>query len=410
MKKNTSMILISVLAIFALVFCVLFFTTSAKKNSEIATLNATVAELGEKIESLNAEVTDSNNELLERAKTIEDLKAETEEKIESLNAEITDLNNELLERAKTIEDLKADTEEKTANIQLLSETVTDLEGQVAAAGSSIEALSTEVSNLTEELAARESTIKEQTSSIAERDLTIESLNARIEELESTIEELNKKIESLSVQITQYKDLGAMSTDELLEIKAIVTAELISRPENEATVLKTGDYLVGRDIKAGAYYATYGGGTWTSGELIVYSNANKDEKVYKGHISKSISTVIQFTVEDGNLICVEDNDVKINTTGFPEYIIPDGTRIPVGVYQIGVDIPADNYILYYSGEGYASIDIYANKEKYDKDIEQYWASLDAIDNQVVLALEDGNYLSVKNSAIIMKKGNVTFSFD
>ena len=103
-------------------------------------------------------------------------------------------------------------------------------------------------------------------------------------------------------------------------------------------------------------------------------------------------------------------MKINTTGFPEYVVPDGTRIPIGVYQVGADIPPSNYILSFSGEGYATIDIYKNKENYDKNYESFWTTIDAIDNQIAMTLEEGNFITVKNSAIIMKKGTVNLSFD
>ena len=128
MKKNVALIVISALAILAILFCVLYISNNAGKSKEIDTLKADLADRDGQIQTLDADVTSKAGE---------------------------------------IETLQKDVEGKAGEIKTLTDDATEKAGQIAA--------------LTEEAKTKDATIETMTGDLKERDGQIESLNKTVEE-------------------------------------------------------------------------------------------------------------------------------------------------------------------------------------------------------------------------------------
>lgn len=70
------------------------------------------------------------------------------------------------------------------------------------------------------------------------------------------------------------DLESMSTDELLALRNQINSILTERVASDASVIYSGNYTVGTDIKAGRYVFVFDKLVegYTYGELIIYANA------------------------------------------------------------------------------------------------------------------------------------------
>lgn len=205
------------------------------------------------------------------------------------------------------------------------------------------------------------------------------------------------------------NLTQMSFDELRELKMIVDAELLSRPEYEGATLGTGEYIIGEEIKPGTYYAISAGGYWNAGDVTLYSDADKTNEIQSSRLNNGEYSVCKLILSEGNLLIVDNNSIKINTVGFNQPN-PSGTTIPVGHYTVGKEIPAGDYITHYSGNDASHVELYKSKEQFEKyrQITSYYLSY--FENYVTITLEEGNIFVVEDGPIVMQKGTQTFSFD
>lgn len=226
-----------------------------------------------------------------------------------------------------------------------------------------------------------------------------------------------------IEFTDY------SYQELLDIKEKLYAEIQSRPEAGKITLKKGNYLVGKDIPQGEYTVEPVHSDLKDNiyNYFVYEN----EQMYRyavdrewiGDFPKSMGFLKEGDVErvalvNGDLFIVEWDGIQIERIGnideasFSDYIVPNGTTIPVGTYVVGEAIPAGAYSVNYNGNYRARFRVYATFEESkkgasaDKDMEAVLAS----DNTMVMAfLKEGQAVKVEYNNVIMTK-SPGFVFD
>lgn len=221
------------------------------------------------------------------------------------------------------------------------------------------------------------------------------------------------LSTFGICFAEEPDLTTLSVDELMALRQKINAELMTRPEAEDMILEAGEYLVGKDIKPGSYYAIPASGGTQGVEVFTDSTMSTNIRYY--HCDNTFYEVQKITLDEGNYVVVY-GPVLMNLTGFPDYHIPlEGTDVPVGVYEIGVEIPAGKYSLYCNG---AQANIYVCKSREGaisdpyKD-RLYYEHLDwRDDNRLisVLYLEEGNWFVISDSPVIMKKSTAVFDFE
>lgn len=213
-------------------------------------------------------------------------------------------------------------------------------------------------------------------------------------------------------VAETPDLSQMTFEELADLRSLINAEMLLRPEGEDMVLGVGDYLVGRDLMPGSYYMIYESGNMSPGYVSVYADESKSARLL--WITTETSTYDVYSLaslKEGNVVVVEHNAMRVNQMGFPDYQAPEGTMIPAGTYEIGVDIPAGKYtaqllkgisnVYVYPDEGSCTQADWTKREDY----------LLAHGNRVcVLSLQEGSYLVIKRNSIIMNKYVPPFTFD
>lgn len=175
MKKGLAITIISVLAIAAVLFGVLYFTNNSQKTKEIEGLRSESAEKSTWIEQLNSDIEEKKNE-------IEALSADVAEKV----ANIDILNADVSDKANRIEELNSDVETKKNEIEALS-------ADVAEKTASIDALNADITERTKQ-------IETLTDNLNARDERIVALNEDKEELNGKLEELNTAIAGQLMQI------------------------------------------------------------------------------------------------------------------------------------------------------------------------------------------------------------------
>lgn len=217
---------------------------------------------------------------------------------------------------------------------------------------------------------------------------------------------------VATAFAETPDLSQMTFEELAELRTLINAEMLTRPEAEDMVLGAGEYVVGRDLQPGTYYAIYESGTWSSGYVRIYKDETKEKRLL--HISIDPYDIYPMTdLVEGNIIVVEYNAIRVNMTGFPDYHAPEGTLIPAGVYEIGVEIPAGKYSALLN-TGCSSISVYQNMATYQESdgffdtLQSY--TLGYAERECMLNLQDGNILVVESNSILMNKYVATFTFD
>lgn len=216
--------------------------------------------------------------------------------------------------------------------------------------------------------------------------------------------------SLTTVLAEGLDLTQMTFDELDELRAKINAEMLTRPEAEDLVLSVGEYVVGRDLKPGTYYAIYDSGTFTAGSIYVYQDETKAKRQTWISVSPYTYDVYQLSnLQEGNLVVVEYNAIRVNMTGYPDYKASAGTEIPAGAYVIGTDIPAGRYTAHLNN-GVSYIYVYSNADTYDAGTKTDSFGLAFNNRECVLDLAEGNILKIQSNSIIMNKYTPSFTFD
>lgn len=208
------------------------------------------------------------------------------------------------------------------------------------------------------------------------------------------------------------DLSQLTFEELTNLRAQITLEMQSRPEAADIVLGVGEYVVGRDLNPGSYYMIYESGNMSSGYVSVYSDETKSNRILWITTETSTYDVYSLTsLVEGNVVVVEHNSLRANQVGYPDYFAPEGTVIPAGTYEIGVDIPAGKYTAHLM-DGISNIRVYPDFESCSQ---KDWTKRDDYslahgNRECQLSLQEGSYLVIERNSIIMNKFVSTFTFD
>lgn len=210
------------------------------------------------------------------------------------------------------------------------------------------------------------------------------------------------------------DLSQMTFEELIELQTLINAEIFTRPEAEDFVLGVGEYLVGRDLQPGTYYAIYeSGNAAATGCIHVYADEAKEKQLATIYTQYDTYDVYRLSnLETGNVVVVSTLAIRMNMVGFPDYHAPDGTSVPPGVYEVGVDIPAGRYTAHL-GVGQVRLLVYSSQEGYK---ENSWSSivcdryLSGQNRIGVIQLQDGYVIRVDHNSVILNKYTPPFTFD
>ena len=142
------------------------------------------------------------------------------------------------------------------------------------------------------------------------------------------------------------------------MRAAIDTEIGNRMADLSTTLVPGTYLVGRDVKAGAYILTglmdKGPDGYSPQALIAESAENAEYSEYLDYSYMKDGTRWYISVENGNVIEICSGDVAIQnaqpfTCGVVETNSNDDSLAPTsnlapGRYVVGKDIQAGTYIL------------------------------------------------------------------
>ena len=94
------------------------------------------------------------------------------------------------------------------------------------------------------------------------------------------------------------DVKALSTDELIKLRASIVDELMARGEMKSANVPAGEYTVGEDIPAGSY-------SITTDQIIVTVIINEYEGMY---VVSPDSPVGKITLKDGDKFQISGNIV------------------------------------------------------------------------------------------------------
>ena len=117
------------------------------------------------------------------------------------------------------------------------------------------------------------------------------------------------------------DYSSLTADELIGMRNQITAELNSRFSPDPSAIYSGNYIVGKDIKAGQYIFAYDklAEGCTYGELLLYANEeareNRDEYVLE---NLRIGVEFYLNLVDGMIVEVNLGSGTLRATVTPEW--------------------------------------------------------------------------------------------
>lgn len=150
---------------------------------------------------------------------------------------------------------------------------------------------------------------------------------------------------------------------------------------------SGEYKVGKDIPAGEYYAKCNG-------INLYVEVSSDSSGDLDSIIYNLNTAggVYITVEDGEYLEISGGDLyeldKAPDRG------ADGGYYKEGMYKVGEDIPAGEYNVE-STQDLAYIEVSTDSRHQIEGI----VTNDNFENNKIITLEDGQYLTLANGAQI-----------
>ena len=218
-------------------------------------------------------------------------------------------------------------------------------------------------------------------------------------------------------LADLPDFTSMSFEELNAIKQALDMEYFSRPEAEGRNLGPGIYTAGADFKPGTYYIGVVYPDAYGGSVPVQIQKGEDRAV------RSYMTLgdapLQTILNDGDNVYVESGKVYLSPKEYDpselyQYQPPEGTRVPEGVYFVGEDIPAGRYSVYPGEVPGGRYEVYVRKTDEDGSTRYVYKSEKIYQNTVwvtaelkpvVIDLDDGDKIQIKNS-VIMKKTEKT----
>ena len=209
------------------------------------------------------------------------------------------------------------------------------------------------------------------------------------------------------------DYKSMTYDELLNIQQSVQNELLSRPESVFT-LEAGTYIIGKDIMPGTYYAlmTKPRQGYVDTEIWIFPNAAESEKNIVDAKYESVrftfgSDSKQVVFKKDNVINVRYATVTLSAlplkfSDYYTYELPEGTYVPIGLYDVDEDIPAGKYIAY---SGTINGGSFAVKD--GDDSEWYEIPIKQESVAIPFVLESGNSLIVEKDIVLKKQASLSF---
>lgn len=213
------------------------------------------------------------------------------------------------------------------------------------------------------------------------------------------------------------ELADMDYENLVELKQAIDMELFSRPEAEPRVLAPGKYVVGEDIKAGRYYAAVNSYVFNddcTSRVKVYETDETESSLWCEWPSLD-EAPISIVLNDGNLLSVEYFPITLSIEELSEdqkyeYVVPEGTYVPVGVYEVGKDIPDGAYQVYMGTIYGGDVFVYANDELYKEGTYETRTELRVIwddGHMKPLTVQEGNIIVVKKDVVMRKQQQLTF---
>lgn len=219
--------------------------------------------------------------------------------------------------------------------------------------------------------------------------------------------------SAAAAFAEPPDLSQMTFEELQELRAKIGLEMQTRPEGAEIVLTNGGtFVVGRDLQPGTYYFVYDDSLTGSAFVKVFEDETKSRPLCQIMVSTASYSVYTLTdLKEGN--CVEVGfTIRLSKAGFPAYVPPEGTVIPQGAYEVGVDIPAGRYSVHEGTKG-CQVVIYRDWDHH-KTGNQWTAeeflTLYALHLSGVVTLTEGQIFVVEKNSVIMNKYTPAFTFE
>lgn len=215
------------------------------------------------------------------------------------------------------------------------------------------------------------------------------------------------------------DLEAMDDSSLLALKKAVEMEYSSRIDSEPILLQPGKYIVGKDIKAGIWYArvnTFEPGQNAASLISVYVLENdKEDCIFSEGLLLGDRSIV-FDLPENSYLDVVQYPVMLCKSEFEEgqlykYETPAGTIVPKGNYVVGLDIPTGTYRIRSAFNNQTLVDV-KRGEKSDSRRVYYVVTKPWDDSQVdYISLIEGDHVSVSYSpAVFQKETGLNFDFD
>ena len=189
MKNSVAKVLMSIMALVAVVFCVLYFVSNAQKNTEISTLKSTIASLDNDVTTLTTNVTNRDSQIESLTADIED----RDEQIKSLTADIADRDSQ-------IESLSADISDRGSQIESLKADVEDRDEQIKSLTDNIAVRDEQIESLTADVADCNGQIEKLTNDVADKEKKIGDLSASLEELQKAVKTSSDIFDLASEQV------------------------------------------------------------------------------------------------------------------------------------------------------------------------------------------------------------------
>ena len=166
---------------------------------------------------------------------------------------------------------------------------------------------------------------------------------------------------------------------------LVSTQLFGGPSSDA-LIGVGDYVVGEDIPAGEYYVKSTGFNMYVEDAYDSSGSYDSIIFYVDTMGGSYITVKDgehLKIESGELYELDKAPIDKTENGYYKN----------GMFKVGVDIPAGEYIAESSGSGYVMICV-DSRHGYDGII-----SYDNIESDKYVFIQEGQYITLHGDAQI-----------
>ena len=228
MKKETAVAIISILAVLAIVMCILFVNV----NGQNKTLTTDVDNKKEEISKLNTTVEDLKTSITEKEGEISTLL----EDVTGKGGEIETLKSDVATKLGEIETLQGDVATKLGEIETLQGDVATKAGEIETLQGDVAAKAGEIETLKGDVTTKEGEIETLKGDVADRETQIEQLNTAIAEKDTKIQEWKDKYEQMRQNL---KNMAVARDKALKQVKE--TEKTLAAKENAlAALMETTD--------------------------------------------------------------------------------------------------------------------------------------------------------------------------